>query len=147
MGKKDLPAVDFHAVVARRDPALAERLAREGLSSASAEESTPPILAIVPPPAPEPMVTASAEPVIEHDELAGAPPSRPRATKPSKSTPVRKRGVVHRAGGREAGRVTVYVPTELALRLRQYCFTHDRTMTDVAGEVLVEALERRLRGS
>jgi hypothetical protein len=54
-----------------------------------------------------------------------------------------RRGIVARtntAGG--AGRITVYVPPELALPLRAYCFANDRTISDVAGEMLVKAFER-----
>jgi hypothetical protein len=148
MGKKDLPAVDFHAVIARRDPALADRMVREGLA-ATASHGDAPLLAVVPPP------PVAPEARLSDDILAAAPPppsevenARPKAAQVSqrvrKSSP-RKRGVVQRADGREAGRITVYVPTAVALRLRQHCFEHDQTISDVAGEVLVEALERRFR--
>jgi hypothetical protein len=143
---KELPAIDFHAVVARRDPALAERLAREGIATAPVVEEqasapTPPPALVVVPPAPEPetIVVQAAEP---------KPAPRPRVAPQPTATkaPSRKRGVVQRATG-EVGRVTVYVPTELALRLRKYCFERDRTISDVAGELLIEALERHLRSA
>ncbi|MGO9837949.1 MAG: hypothetical protein ACLP1X_27515 [Polyangiaceae bacterium] len=53
------------------------------------------------------------------------------------------RGIVARAnteGG--AGRITVYVPPELAMKAKAYCFANDRTISDVAGEMLMTALER-----
>lgn len=142
---KELPAIDFHAVVARRDPALAERLAREGIATVPVVEEqapapAPPPALVVVPPAPEPEVDT-----VQAPEPKPAPRSRV-APRPATTEPARKRGVVQRATG-EVGRVTVYVPTELALRLRKYCFERDRTISDVAGEVLIEALERHLRGA
>jgi hypothetical protein len=159
MAKKDLPALDFHALVARRDPALADRLAREGLTQAAAVEASP-ILAIVPPGTTEntPSVTAiddnddvdrSVTPPSVNEPPPRALPKMRGATAVSAPAPTttkaRRRGVVQRADGREAGRLTVYVPASLALRLKQHCFEHDRTVSEVAAEVLVDALERRLR--
>jgi hypothetical protein len=121
---KNLPAIDFHAAVAKRDPALAERLAREGLST--------PALVVEDAPTSEP--------------TSPKPSTEAAARKPQNDlTPRRRRGLVPRANGQDAGRITVYVPPALALRLKQFCFDCDRTMSDVAGEVLVDALERKLR--
>ena len=140
MGKgKALPAVDFHAVVARRDPALADRLAREGITPAIDNDvlAAPALVAVPPPPPPVELQPST--------DGAGEPSTRGRGRGAVRAKPERKRGIVARAGGRDAGRITVYVPSTLALRLRQYCFERDRSMTDVAGEVLVAALEQRLR--
>ena len=141
MGKsKDLPAVDFHAMIARRDPQLAERMVREGVTPAAASETSP-LLAVVP----------SVKEADIHEPKRAAPPAPHRAVDVpvrdegvAAETSGRRRGIVPRSGGREAGRITVYVPPDLALRLRKYCFEHDRSITDVAGEVLIEALEGRL---
>lgn len=129
MGKaKDLPAVDFQAVVARRNPALAERLSQEGIAPQPIEQprdnvTTPTLVAVPAPPR-------------EVDEPFGAESAARKSS--------RRRGVVTRADGKEAGRITVYVPVDLALRLRQHCFELDMTMSEVAGKVLVDALERHL---
>lgn len=129
MGKgKDLPAVDFHAVLAKRDPALAERLAREGVGPSVEAGAGTPTLSVVP--------TLAAPPIESHVAAQERPSERPKGP---------RRGLVPRADGREAGRITVYVPPELALRLRTYCFERDLTMTDVAAQVLVAALEQQLR--
>jgi hypothetical protein len=123
MGKgKDLPAVDFHAVLAKRDPALAERLSREGVGP-SVEAGMPTLFVVPAPPT----------------ELHMAPSVSPERHKGP------RRGLVPRADGREAGRITVYVPPELALKLRAYCFERDLTMTNVAAQVLVAALQQLLR--
>jgi hypothetical protein len=110
MPSKDLPAIDFRAALARRDPDLAKRLDE----------------------------TATSVP-LQPSVLAPAPASALPTSTPGR----RRRGIVARAnteGG--AGRITLYVPPELALRLRAYCFAQDRTISDVAGTMLVEALER-----
>jgi molybdopterin-guanine dinucleotide biosynthesis protein A len=91
------------------------------------KEANVPELKRAAPPTPHPPVDA---PVRDDEVLA--------------EMSARRRGIVPRSGGREAGRITVYVPPDLALRLRKYCFDHDRSITDVAGEVLIEALEGRL---
>ena len=121
---KTLPAIDFHAAVAKRDPALAARLAREGISTPATIVEDAPAL-----------------------ELAASQPSTEATPRPPENdlSPRRRRGLVPRANGQDAGRITVYVPPALALRLKQFCFDCDRTMSDVAGEVLVDALERKLR--
>jgi hypothetical protein len=137
MAKKDLPAVDFQAVLARRDPKLAERLAREGIAPEPPHSPAPPLLVAVP------SLPATSETAPDVPLQSAVGPQFPSADQTAPKEP-RKRGLVPRADGREAGRITVYVPPELALRLRKHCFERDRTMTDVAGEVLVEALERRL---
>jgi len=157
---KNLPAVDFHAVIARRDPVLAERLAREGITHEPpvVEPAPPALTVVVSPPVPmaDPREVAFEGDMPSDPVQAEAPSSetgggeeasrtRMKTGVRPKVTPTRRRGVVQRAGGREAGRITVYVPSELALRLRQFCFEHDRSMTDVAGEILIEALEQRLR--
>lgn len=130
MGKsKDLGTVGFHAVLAKRDPVLAERLVKEGIAEAPAEPA-PSVLSLVPtPPPPE-------APAVIRPAADSGPPRK-----------TSRRGLVARAEGREAGRITVYVPPDLAIRLRRYCFERDLTMTDVAAEVLVEALEARLSTS
>jgi len=132
---KNLPALDFHAAVAKRDPVLAERLLREGLS--------------LPPTAPAAETHAPEEPPHTAPSSALAPsvaaaPSVTATSPENDQSPRRRRGLVPRANGQEAGRITVYVPPTLVLRLKQFCFDCDRTVTDVAGEVLVEALERKL---
>ena len=133
---KNLPAIDFHAAVAKRDPLLADRLRREGLSL--------------------PQTLSTGEAAEPEESSHGAPssitPASPVPTSPSVTatppendlSPRRRRGLVPRANGQEAGRITVYVPPALVLKLKQFCFDCDRTVTDVAGEVLVEALERKL---
>jgi hypothetical protein len=130
MGKgKDLPAIDFHAAVAKRDPALAERLIREGIAtpaSPAVVTELPSVAAPIAPPVVAPTAIEVANEVV--------PRERHR----------RRRGLVPRSNGREAGRITVYVPPELALRFKQHCFERDQTMTDVAGELLIEALKKRL---
>jgi hypothetical protein len=140
MAKKDLPAVDFQAVLARRDPKLAERLAREGIAPEATLPAPPPVLVAVP-------TTAAANTEVSLPATEQPGPDVASSPTAANGAPAgtRKRGLVSRADGREAGRITVYVPPELALRLRKYCFERDQTITDVAAEVLVQALELRLR--
>jgi len=155
---KDLPAVDFHVALARRNPTLAERLQQEGIVGDVSPVSPEPT-AHSPTPSNDPIEAdqdGNLAPVQEQEalpaqEVRPAPETliRPkrvakRTERTEKATPTRRRGIVTRSGGKEAGRVTVYVPPDLALRLRKYCFEHDRTITDVAGEILIEALERTL---
>jgi hypothetical protein len=127
---KDLPAIDFHAAVARRDPALADRLAREGLA--------PPVTLVEPqrtlsPAPPQAVVVPVVTPCDEEE-------AQPAASADLR----RRRGLVPRANGRETGRITVYVDPDLAIKLKKYCFDRDTTMNDVAGKVLVKALESLL---
>lgn len=149
MGKgKDLPAVDFHAAIAKRDPALAERMAREGLASPvslvepetpSRETTVDERLASPSPPAPAELSRLPVRHALS--EVASANEAMPVSASLDLR---RRRGLVPRANGREAGRITVYVPPDLALRLKKYCFERDTTMNEVAGNVLIEALERLL---
>ena len=66
---KDFPAVDFHAVLARRDPALAERMKQEGVTVNTTPAETPALSVVLDP---EPIaVTPSAQ--VHRGVLEGRP--------------------------------------------------------------------------
>jgi hypothetical protein len=46
------------------------------------------------------------------------------------------RGIVRRASGDEVARVTVYLPPDVAMKLRRHCFEHGLDISEVAGRAV-----------
>jgi hypothetical protein len=137
MAKRDPRDFDvFDRELAMQKPDLAARIGV--LVTAEPHvvaEPSQPALRVVADPAPE--TTPRFEPVEE--------PSKKAPMKRRTSTPRPKvRGTVVRSDGSEAGRVIVYLPSDLALRLRRFCFEQGRAITDVAGDLLGEAIAASL---
>jgi hypothetical protein len=141
MAKREIPDFDsmaaFDKALADKKPELAARLGaisagvtieefNEVPATAEPVESRPQgILKIVPPPQPDVAVTRKAK----------------RPTAASVEAPVRRRGVVERASGKELRRLTVYVDLGLAHRLRKHCFEHELNLSEVAARALEVGLE------
>lgn len=138
MAKRDLRDFDvFDRELAMQKPDLAARI---GVLVATepdiVTEPLQPALRVVADPTP-----AEAAPRVESIEE----PSKRAPAKRRTSAPRAKiRGTVVRSDGSEAGRVIVYLPSDLALRLRRFCFEQGRAITDVAGDLLGEAIATSL---
>jgi len=71
------------------------------------------------------------------------------ATKTATRSVERERGAWTKAepytrkDGTQTRGTTVYLPVELAERLRRYAFEHDRKQSDIIGEVLAAFLTKR----
>ena len=61
---------------------------------------------------------------------------------PSVAGAPRMRGVVSRAGGKEAVKVTAYLDVETATSLKRYCFDKGLEISAVAGEAIVAFVQK-----
>lgn len=93
----------------------------------------PPVLA-VPPPAVLPEAPPETQP---EKRKRGRPRKRPR-TAPA----ARKRGRVVRADGTELCQITIYLDAKTGAKFRLYCFENDLKMSEIAGQVVAEHVNK-----
>jgi len=80
--------------------------------------------------------------LVQEGVTSPSPAASPRLLEVVKPKQKSRKGLVQRADGHEAGRITLYVPADLGLWLRRHCFETEQTMSDVAGRLLISALEQ-----
>ena len=133
MGKKT--GLDFGAFdqqMAEASPALAARIGVK-VPMTDATDPTSPQLRIVPTSILEP--NAAPPPAVQRETVMAS-----SATSPTR----KRRSVVVRADGSQAGRIAVYLAPDIDLRLRRYCFESGRSITEVAGDMLSESIAKAL---
>jgi hypothetical protein len=131
MAKRDLDFSVFDKELSETKPDLATRI---GVQPAAGVSHDPPL------------APTALRVVSDVSTAVDAAPSRTARAKQGEKTieaagrATKLRGRVTRSDGSEAGRVIVYLPSDIALRLRRYCFENGRAITEVAGDMLRDAI-------
>lgn len=102
-----------------------------------------PSFSVRPPPSVEAFVSGerpSAQ-AAERPSAQTAEGSNVRALKRPDVQPPKGRAVVERADGRQLRRLTVYLPTELATRLRRHCADRDVDASDEIARAVAAMLD------
>jgi hypothetical protein len=86
----------------------------------------------------KPALTLRKPPSID-DFVAGAPRLSVAQT-PERSDAQAPKSVITRADGRELRKLTVYLPAELAQRVRIHCVTHDIDISAYLARLTTESL-------